>query len=73
MLITLLLLAGCDREPRSAEFFAAHPDDARTVVASCTSGTQTGIECANAKDGLDDFTRKQSINNLIEQAKAHGG
>jgi len=43
------------------------------VLASCTAGTQAGPECANAKDGLSDFTRKQSIDNLIEQAKAHGG
>ncbi|BAU94182.1 MULTISPECIES: EexN family lipoprotein [Hyphomicrobiales] len=73
LFVALTILTGCDRDPRSAEFFAAHPDEARTVLASCTAGTQAGPECANAKDGLSDFTRKQSIDNLIEQAKAHGG
>lgn len=73
LLVAIVLLAGCNREPRSAEFFAAHPEDARTVLASCTDGTHGGPECANAKDGLDDFTRKRSIDTLIEQTKAHGG
>jgi len=69
----LAVLAGCDKEPRSTEFFAAHEADARTVVAACTAGTQAGQECENAKTALADLTRKKQVDDLIEQAKAHGG
>lgn len=69
----LAVLAGCNKEPRSIDYFAAHEADARAVVAACTAGTQTGGECDNAKTAVTDAARKKQMDDLIEQAKAHGG
>ncbi len=41
-------LTACGSEPRSATYFAAHPDEARTVLARCKTGQHRGAECANA-------------------------
>lgn len=44
-----IALAGCGRaEPRSEEYFHAHLDEARQVVAKCRDGSTRGEECANA-------------------------
>lgn len=68
--MTLLLaiccvLCGCSRPPRSEEYFRAHLDEARRVVAQCRAGRIHGEECGNAdyivrlaeaeamRDGLD--------------------
>ena len=39
-------------EPRSAQYFAAHLDEARQVVAQCAEGTARGDECANAEQAV---------------------
>jgi hypothetical protein len=50
-------------EARSAQYFAAHLDEGRQVVADCAQGTVRGVECANAEqavteaDGRDRFKR----------------
>ena len=42
-------LAACGRaEPRSGDYFHAHLDEARLVVARCRDGSARGEECANA-------------------------
>ena len=33
-------------EPRAMQYFAAHLDEARQVVAQCAEGTARGDECA---------------------------
>ena len=38
--------------PRSAQYFAAHLDEARQVVAQCAEGTARGDECANAEQAV---------------------
>lgn len=44
-----IALAGCSRaEPRSEEYFHAHLDEARQVLAKCRDGSTRGEECANA-------------------------
>ena len=44
-----IVLAGCGRaEPRSEEYFHAHLDEARQVLAKCREGSTRGEECANA-------------------------
>ena len=35
--------------PRGAQYFAAHLDEARQVVAQCAEGSVRGEECANAE------------------------
>ncbi len=50
-------------EPRGTQYFAAHLDEARQVVAQCAEGTVRGAECANAEqavveaEGRDRFKR----------------
>ena len=50
-------------EPRGTQYFAAHLDEARQVVAQCADGTARGAECANAEqavveaEGRDRFKR----------------
>tara|TARA_R110002167_G_scaffold49537_15_gene145126 strand:+ start:449 stop:745 length:297 start_codon:yes stop_codon:yes gene_type:complete len=50
-------------EPRAVEFFAAHLDEARQIVAGCQAGSVRGGECANAEqavteaEGKDRFRR----------------
>jgi hypothetical protein len=44
-----LFLSACGQgEPRSVQYFEAHLDEAREIVASCRDGSMTGDECANA-------------------------
>jgi hypothetical protein len=35
-------------EARSTQYFTAHPDEAREVVAACREGSLRGGECSNA-------------------------
>ena len=49
--LILVCLAACSRAPRSASFFAAHPEDAARVAADCTDGRRGGEECVNALAG----------------------
>lgn len=44
-----LCLTACGpSDPRSVQFFEAHPDEARAVLDECRAGTQSGGECTNA-------------------------
>lgn len=36
-------------EPRAVEFFAAHLDEARQILAQCMEGSVRGDECFNAE------------------------
>lgn len=49
---SLVVLVGCQKEPRSVSYFEAHPDEAQRVVAACRSGSHRGSECDNAQGGL---------------------
>lgn len=50
-------------EARSTQYFAAHLDEGRRIVADCAQGTVRGDECVNAEqavteaDGRDRFKR----------------
>ena len=39
-------------EPRGMQYFAAHLDEARQVVAQCAEGSVRGGECANAEEAV---------------------
>lgn len=39
-------------EPRGTQYFAAHLDEARQVVAQCAEGSVRGNECANAEQAV---------------------
>lgn len=52
VLIVTASLAGCSPQPRSAEYFVAHPAEAARVAADCKSGSHRGEECINATAGV---------------------
>ena len=43
------IVASTPAEPRGAQYFAAHLDEARQVVTQCAEGKARGDECANAE------------------------
>ena len=47
-----LVPAAVPTEPRASQYFAAHLDEARQLVAQCTEGTVRGAECANAEQAV---------------------
>lgn len=57
------LAAPAPAEARGTQYFAAHLDEGRRIVADCAQGTVRGDECANAEqavteaDGRDRFKR----------------
>jgi len=52
LLVAVAGLAACSPQPRSSEYFVAHPEEAKRVVADCTAGSRRGEECANATAGV---------------------
>jgi len=38
--------------PRGTQYFAAHLDEARTIVAGCRDGSVRGEECASAEQAV---------------------
>ena len=38
--------------PRGTQYFAAHLDEARAIVAGCRDGSVRGDECANAEQAV---------------------
>jgi hypothetical protein len=64
--VTLMMLAGAfsltactQAAPRSSEYFAAHLDEARQIVAGCRDGTVRGEECANAGLAVEEADAKE--------------
>jgi hypothetical protein len=52
LLLTLAGLAACSPQPRSADYFVAHPEEAIRVAADCKRGAHRGEECVNATAGV---------------------
>ena len=48
VVLAALTLAGCQPEPRSAEYFEAHPADAARTIAACDAGRHWGGGAAGA-------------------------
>jgi len=47
-----MFLVGCNKpEARSVEYFAAHEDEAKAILADCTADKIRGEECDNARQG----------------------
>lgn len=51
VVLAALTLAGCQPEPRSAEYFEAHPADAARTIAACDAGRHRGRACETALAG----------------------
>ncbi|WP_422060805.1 EexN family lipoprotein [Sphingopyxis sp.] len=55
-------LTGCaEAEPRSIQYFEAHLDEARKIVANCQSGTPRSGECANAGVAVETADAKEKF------------
>lgn len=51
--------------PRSTQYFAAHLDDARQVVAKCQSGSVRDTECANAGQAVTEAEGKERFRKFM--------
>ncbi|OYX36711.1 MAG: hypothetical protein B7Y99_00100 [Caulobacterales bacterium 32-69-10] len=51
-LLLLSAVAACSPEPRSADYFVTHQEEAAQIVAACATGAHRGDECVNAKAGV---------------------
>jgi hypothetical protein len=63
----VLTLTACAEEPRSAEYFEAHPQEAVEVSALCAAGAKGGDECANAQAGLAAARREARMDSYRRQ------
>ena len=52
VLIGVAGLAACSPQPRSSDYFVAHQEEAKSVVADCKAGSHKGEECVNATAGV---------------------
>lgn len=44
--------ASLPAEPRGTQYFTAHLDEARQILAQCADGSARGAECANAEQAV---------------------
>lgn len=59
-------LSGCgSHEPRSRQYFAAHLEEARDVVARCQHGAVRGDECTNADTALTDDKARKAFSRFL--------
>lgn len=62
----LLAVAGCAKqEPRSKQYFDAHLDEARQIVAGCKDGSTRGEECNNADLALQEADAKERLKHFF--------
>lgn len=57
----LAALAACSREPRSASYFEANPEEAAKVADACKAGAHRGEECVNAQAGVASAERAKRM------------
>jgi hypothetical protein len=53
-------------EPRSVEYFVAHVDEARRLVAGCRDGSARGEECTNAETAVKTEESKERFRRFRE-------
>ena len=51
--------------PRGTQYFAAHVDEARQVVAQCAEGSVRGGECANAEQAVIEAEGRERFKKFI--------
>lgn len=52
-------------EPRSTQYFAAHLDEARQIVAGCADGSVRGDECLNADAAVIEAEGKERFRRFM--------
>lgn len=66
LVATILLLQACGQaEPRAVQYFEAHPEEAKKVVEACTTGAQTGDECANVEIAVETAKGKERMKRFL--------
>ena len=62
VLAVVLAVAGCAKqEPRSKQYFDAHLDEARQIVAGCKNDSTRGEECNNADLAVQEADAKERL------------
>jgi hypothetical protein len=51
--------------PRGTQYFAAHLDEARQIVAGCQTGSVRGDECANAEQAVMAAEARDSVKRFL--------
>ncbi len=54
------------QEARGVEYFVAHVDEARRIVAGCREGTVRGVECTNAGRALTTVESRERFRRFRE-------
>lgn len=52
-------------EPRGKQYFAAHLDEGRRVIADCAQGTVRGDECANAEQAVTEADGRERFKKFM--------
>lgn len=67
MVMTVGLAAAAPTEvaPRATQYFAAHLDEARRVIAGCQSGSVRGAECDNAGQAVTEAEGKERFKKFM--------
>ncbi|EQB11357.1 MULTISPECIES: EexN family lipoprotein [Sphingobium] len=67
-LAAILAVAGCAKqEPRSKQYFDAHLDEARQIVAGCKEGATRGDECNNADLAVQEADAKERLRRFFRK------
>ena len=65
-------LTGCgSAEPRGEQYFSAHIEKAKQVVADCAAGTVRGDECYNAEVAVSKAKAKERAKKFFGDGKAY--
>lgn len=52
--------------PRGTQYFAAHLEEARQIVAQCAEGSVTGDECANSEQALIEAEGRERFKKFMD-------
>lgn len=70
--IAIVALGACAQtEPRAEQYFSAHLDEAKQVVAGCAAGTVRGDECRNAEIAVSRAKAKERTKRFLGDGKAY--
>ena len=70
--VAIVALGACTQaEPRAEQYFSAHLDEAKQVVADCATGTVRGDECKNAEIAVTRAKAKERTKRFLGDGKAY--
>lgn len=71
LMVAIALPACSPAEPRAEQYFSAHIDEAKQVVADCAEGTVRGDECYNADVAVRKAEAKERSKKFFGDGKAY--